>query len=110
MFWGRWMNTLYSTLTEKQKEQETVSLHFSTENVIDADYLRGIGDDILPSISNQVALVCNNLSDLPEEFRRFHFQVISTARHLIGNDLSVDNHLIAVRYTCLMRERFTKVQ
>ena len=93
MFWGRWMNTLYSTLTEKQKEQETVSLHFSTENVIDADYLRGIGDDILPSISNQVALVCNNLSDLPEEFRRFHFQVISTARHLIGNDLSVDNHL-----------------
>lgn len=90
MFWGRWMNSLYNTITEEQKKQETISLHFTRENKIDVNYLRSIGDYIIPSIVNGISLVCNNAA---EEFSRFHAQVVATAKRLIGSDIAPDNRL-----------------
>lgn len=89
-FWGRWMNSLYSTLTDAQKSQSIITLHFSTANEINSDYLRGIGDNITPSISNQVSLECDNL---PKQFNRFHSQLLATAKSLIGKDITTDCHL-----------------
>ena len=45
-FWGRWMNSLYETLSDTQKKQKTVTLHFFSYNEIDTDNLRTIGDRI----------------------------------------------------------------
>lgn len=89
-FWGRWMNSLYSTLTKQQKKQDTITLHFSSSNIIDADYLRNIGDKILPSIANHVSIICTEAS---ESFNRLHSQVIATAQSLVGDDISNDPRL-----------------
>ena len=40
-FWGRWMNSIYKTLTEEQKGQKTVTLRFVSWNEIDQNYLKG---------------------------------------------------------------------
>lgn len=89
-FWGRWMNSFYNTLTDKQKRQGTISLQFSADNEIDANYLRRIGDDIVPSITSRVSLVSDNAS---EQFTRFQTQVEVTARRLIGSDITNDARL-----------------
>ena len=34
-FWGRWMNSLYDTLTEKQQRQKKVTLKFDSANEIE---------------------------------------------------------------------------
>lgn len=89
-FWGRWMNSLYSTLTKQQKEQETIALHFSSMNIIDADYLRSIGSEISLSIAKHVSIIC---TELPESFDRLHSQVIATTRKLVGDEISGDSRL-----------------
>lgn len=89
-FWGRWMNSLYSTLTKQQKEQDTITLHFSSMNIIDADYLRSIGDEILPSIAKQVSIFCAESS---ESFNRLHSQIVATARKLVGDEASGNSRL-----------------
>lgn len=89
-FWGRWMNSLYSTLTKQQKKQDTITLHFSSSNIIDVDYLRNIGDKILPSIANHVSIICTEAS---ESLNRLHSQVIATAQSLVGDDISDDPRL-----------------
>lgn len=91
LFWGRWMNSLYNTLTEEQKQQETISLRFSAANVIDVDYLRGIADAIVPSITKAVSLIA--ATGMSEQFTRFHSQVVATAQRLIGSDIISDPHL-----------------
>ena len=40
------MNSLYETLSDDQKKQKTVTLHFFSYNEIDTGYLRSIGDRI----------------------------------------------------------------
>lgn len=89
-FWGRWMNSLFNTLTEEQKQQGTISLHFSHANVIDANYLRSIGDAIVPSITNSVSLMA---AEMPDQFIRLHSQILATANKLIGPDIVSDPHL-----------------
>lgn len=111
LFWGRWMNSLYNTLTEEQKRQRTISLRFTTENVIDTTYLRSIGNDIIPTIPNCVSLVCDNI---PELFSRFHSQVVSTAKRLIGSDITRDARLscktIYLSYKGTLREGTVKIR
>ena len=89
-FWGRWMNPLYNSLTEKQKQQETISLRFTPENLIDVNYLRSIGDNIIPSITNGISIVCDNAAGI---FSRLHAQVVATANKLIGSDIVSNNRL-----------------
>lgn len=89
-FWGRWMNSIYKTLTKEQKVQKTVTLRFASWNEIDQNYLKSIGDEIALSITTRVALHCEML---PEQFRRFHHQVVTCARQFIGNDISDDTRL-----------------
>ena len=89
-FWGRWMNSLYSTLTKQQKEQGTITLSFSSMNIIDAEYLRSIGDEISLSITKHVSLIC---TESPESFERLHSQVIATTRKLVGDEISNDPRL-----------------
>ena len=89
-FWGRWMNSIYKTLTEEQKGQKTVTLRFVSWNEIDQNYLKSIGEEIALSITTRVALHCEML---PEQFRRFHHQVVTCARRFIGNDISEDTRL-----------------
>lgn len=89
-FWGRWMNSLYTTLTKQQKEQGTITLNFSSMNIIDAEYLRSIGDEISLSITKHVSIIC---TELLEPFDRLHTQVIATARKLVGDEISNDPRL-----------------
>ena len=89
-FWGRWMNSLYDTLTEKQQRQKKVTLKFDSANEIDVDYLRSIGENIDISITKTVSLRCK---DLYSQFMRFHSQVISVARQCIGTEISGDDRL-----------------
>ena len=110
-FWGRWMNSLYKTLTEEQKGQGTISLRFFPENVIDVDYMRSIGNDIIPSITNGISLVCDNVSEL---FSRFHAQVVATAKRLIGSDILRDNRLscktIQLSYRGTLQDGFVEIR
>ncbi|WP_455601897.1 DUF4365 domain-containing protein [Bacteroides rodentium] len=89
-FWGRWMNSLYETLSDTQKQQKTVTLHFFSYNEIDTDYLKIIGNRIERSITNCVSIHCE---DVPINFRRFHIQTISIAQQLIGSDIVDDARL-----------------
>lgn len=91
-FWGRWMNSLYKTLSDDQKKQQTVTLKFSPYNEIDTDYLRSIGNRIERSITDCVSISCK---DLPANFRRFHIQAISIAQQYIGPEIIDD-----VRLSC----------
>lgn len=91
-FWGRWMNSLYETLSDDQKKQKTVTLHFFSYNEIDTGYLRSIGDRIEWSITNCVSVYCK---DIPVRFRRFHIQIISVAQQYIGSEIIDD-----VRLSC----------
>ncbi len=91
-FWGRWMNSLYETLSDTQKKQKTVTLHFFSYNEIDTDYLRTIGDRIERSITNCVSIYCENV---PTHFKRFHIQTINVAQQYIGSDIVDD-----VRLSC----------
>ena len=91
-FWGRWMNSLYKTLSDDQKKQQTVTLKFSPYNEIDTDYLRSIGNRIERSITDCVSISCK---DIPANFRRFHIQAINIAQQYIGPEIIDD-----VRLSC----------
>ena len=91
-FWGRWMNSLYETLSDDQKKQKTLTLHFFSYNEIDTGYLRSIGDRIEWSITNCVSVYCK---DIPVRFRRFYIQIISVAQQYIGSEIIDD-----VRLSC----------
>lgn len=91
-FWGRWMNFQYKTLTDTQKKQKKVTLHFFDYNEIDEDYLRRISNDIDLSLTNRVSIYCKKL---PEQFKRFHIQALNVASQYIGCDITND-----VRLTC----------
>lgn len=110
-FWGRWMNSLYSTLTKQQKEQDTITLHFSSMNIIDADYLRSIGDEILPSIAKQVSIICTESS---ESFNRLHSQIVATARKLVGDEVSGNPRLscmvIRLSYGGALTDGFVEIK
>lgn len=60
VFWGRWMNFLYASLSEHQKQQHTVTLSFTAENKIDRDYLQTIGPHISIDIARVVSVKLNN--------------------------------------------------
>ena len=89
-FWGRWMNSLYMSLTPQQREQQTVTLTFTSHNVIDVDYLRRIGTLMDFSIMNHVSLFCDNLT---EEFYRFHNTIISVSHKYLDSVITDDSHL-----------------
>lgn len=89
-FWGRWMNCVYETLTDAQKSQETVTLHFNEHNEIDQNYLLSIGDIINLSLTNRISVVAQQV---PTIYKRFHEQTINVAKHLIGPDITEDNCL-----------------
>lgn len=91
-FWGRWMNPLYDTLTDAQKKQKTVTLHFFSYNEIDANYLRSIGGNIDLSLTNSVSIYCEKV---PSKFERFHIQMINVAKQYIGTNITND-----VKLTC----------
>lgn len=91
-FWGRWMNSLYKTLSDDQKKQQTVTLKFFPYNEIDTDYLRSIGNRIERSITDCVSISCK---DIPANFRRFHIQAINIAQQYIGPEIIDD-----VRLSC----------
>lgn len=91
-FWGRWMNSLYETLSDTQKKQKTVTLHFFSYNEIDTDYLRTIGDRIERSTTSCVSIYGENV---PAPFIRFHTQTVSVAQQYIGIDIIDD-----VRLSC----------
>lgn len=86
------MNSLYETLSDDQKKQKTVTLHFFSYNEIDTGYLRSIGGRIEWSITNCVSVYCK---DIPVRFRRFHIQIISVAQQYIGSEIIDD-----VRLSC----------
>ena len=69
------MNSLYETLSDDQKKQKTVTLHFFSYNEIDTGYV-----------------YCK---DIPVRFRRFHIQIISVAQQYIGSEIIDD-----VRLSC----------
>lgn len=89
-FWGRWMNYLYETLTDTQKEQKSVTLTFYSYNEIDVDYLKSIGREIDLSITHRTSLYCENLQD---QFKQYHNQIITIAKQYIGSDITEDSHL-----------------
>lgn len=89
-FWGRWMNSLYEQLDNQQKEQKTISLAFTSENEIDVNYLRYIGENIQPSITSQISLC---FSPFPECFKRLDSQLIHLINRYISGDITLDNHL-----------------
>lgn len=89
-FWGRWMNSLYDTLTDKQKQQKKVTLYFNSYNEIDMAYLRSIGEEIDMSMTHNVSVQCN---ELPSEFNNFHSQLIHVAHQYVGSNISGDDRL-----------------
>lgn len=89
-FWGRWMNSVYDTLTDKQKQQKKVTLYFNSNNEIDTDYLRSIGEKIDMSITRNVSVRCKELTS---EFKNFHGQVINVAHQYVGPNISGDDRL-----------------
>lgn len=101
-FWGRWMNSLYNQLDNRQKEQKTFSLAFAQENEIDVNYLREIGLKIKPVITNQVSL---HFLPRPIGFKRFDTQLIRLINQYVSGDVTLDGHLciktleIAIRGT-----------
>ena len=89
-FWGRWMNSLYMSLTPQQREQQTVTLTFSSRNSIDVDYLRSIGAFLDSSITSRLSL----LSDIQnDEFIRFHHKLLSLSQQFLGSIITDDSHL-----------------
>ncbi len=92
-FWGRWMNSLYERLDDRQKEQKTISLVFSSENEIDVNYLRGIGQKIEPAITKQVSLCFNPIPDCSDCFKRLENQLIYLINKYVSGDLTLDSHL-----------------
>ena len=89
-FWGRWMNCLYMSLTPQQREQQTVTLTFSSRNCIDVDYLRSIGAILDSSITSRLSL----LSDIKnDEFIRFHHKLLSLSQQFLGSIITDDSHL-----------------
>lgn len=89
-FWGRWMNGVYNSLTLRQKTQDTVTLRFSSHNLIDADYLKSIGPSLDSSITDRVSLYCDSIS---EDFKRLHLSLFSISHQLLGKDITDDTHL-----------------
>lgn len=89
-FWGRWMNSVYEQLDSRQKQQETLSLVFTSENEIDVHYLRSIGQKIQPTITNQVSL---RFAPFSECFKRLDFQLIYLINRYVSGDITLDNHL-----------------
>lgn len=89
-FWGRWMNSLYEKLETEQKEQKTISLAFTSENEIDVNYLRYIGEKIQPSITSQISLC---FSPFPECFKRLDSQLISLINRYVSGDITLDTHV-----------------
>ena len=89
-FWGRWMNIMYDTLSDVQKSQKNVTLHFNDKNEIDQDYLLSIGDSIEISLTNRISIVGQQVSAL---YERVHNQTIKIAKQLIGLDITEDNCL-----------------
>ena len=89
-FWGRWMNCLYLSLTPRQREQQTVTLTFTSRNAIDVDYLRSIGAFLDSSITSRLSL----LSDIKnDEFIRFHHRFFSLSQQFLGSIITDDSHL-----------------
>ena len=89
-FWGRWMNWLYLSLTPRQKKQKSLTLKFTSDNLIDVDYLRRIGPYLNNTITNRVSLCCESL---PDAFKRFHNKLFSVSLCFLGNDITDDSHL-----------------
>lgn len=89
-FWGRWMNSIYKTLSQTQKKQKSITLHFSHENEIDMDYLRSIGNEIDIAITNKFGIFSKKT---PINFKRFHNQIINIAQQYIGKDITNDCRL-----------------
>jgi len=89
-FWGRWMNYLYMSLTPQQREQQTVTLTFSSRNSIDVDYLRSIGAFLDSSITRRLSLLGDKISD---EFIRFHHKLLSLSQQFLGSIITDDSHL-----------------
>ena len=89
-FWGRWMNSLYKTLTDIQKNQKTISLKFSPDNEIDSEYLKSLASSITLSITRQTSVTANSI---PDEFKLLHSNIVNFANKFIGNSISLDNHL-----------------
>lgn len=89
-FWGRWMNCLYMSLTPWQREQQTVTLTFTSSNTIDVNYLRSIGAFLDSSITSRLSL----LSDIKnDEFIRFHHRLFSLSQQFLGSIITDDSHL-----------------
>lgn len=89
-FWGRWMNSLYMSLTPQQREQQTVTLTFSSRNSIDVDYLRSIGAFLDSSITSRLSL-SNDIKN--DEFIRFHQKLLSLSQQFLGSIITDDSHL-----------------
>ncbi len=88
-FWGRWINQLYSSLTPKQKEQENVSIRFTSKNLIDKDYLRSIGPELTLSLTKRISVVCDSI---PKAFSRFNNQLFSFSQKELGSVITEDCH------------------
>lgn len=89
-FWGRWMNWLYLSLTPRQKKQKSLTLKFTSDNLIDVDYLRRIGPYLNNTITNRVSLRCESL---PDDFKRFHNKLLSVSHRFLGSVITDDSHL-----------------
>ncbi|MCQ2229267.1 MAG: DUF4365 domain-containing protein [Bacteroidales bacterium] len=89
-FWGRWMNALYDTLSEKEKSQQTITMTFTDANEIDRDYLTNIGLQIDVTLTRCVSLQC---SDSSIEHSHFNAHLASLSSTLLEGPVKIDDPL-----------------
>ena len=100
VFWGIWANGIYDTLTEEQKKQDTYSIRFTRNNIIDEAYLESIGSHIQKEYTNRIDIRIENTQP---DLVRLHHQLCKLLEKTYPNQFSFFNKLacraMTVAYT-----------
>lgn len=100
VFWGIWANGIYETLTEEQKKQDTYSIRFTRNNIIDEAYLESIGSHIQKEYTNRIDIRIENTQP---DLVRLHHQLFKLLEKTFPNQFSFLNKLacraMTVAYT-----------
>ena len=100
IFWGIWANGIYDTLTDQQKEQNSYSIRFTRNNIIDVAYLESIGLHIQKEYTNRIDFRTENTQP---DLLRLHQQLFKLLEKTFSNQFSLHNrlacHVVNATYT-----------
>ena len=100
IFWGIWANGIYDTLTDQQKEQNSYSIRFTRNNIIDVAYLESIGSHIQKEYTNRIDFRTENTQP---DLVRLHQQLFKLLEKIFPNQFSLNNrlacHVVNAAYT-----------